>query len=72
VVSSPLGTGSPFRGDKAAGMRQTLQTFVDMNFKESLPQEQKNFLQNINAMNFEIKTLIYLMVIEGSSGGTPH
>jgi len=53
-------------------MRQTLQTFVDMNFKESLPQEQKNFLQNINAMNFEIKTLIYLMVIEGSSGGTPH
>jgi hypothetical protein len=67
-----MGTGSPFPGNKAVGVQQTLQTFVRTNFKESLPQEQKNCFRNINAMNFEIRTLGYLMVIAGNSGGTLH
>jgi hypothetical protein len=31
--------------------------FVDKNFKEILLEKQKNCFQNINAMNFEIRTL---------------
>lgn len=67
-----MGTGSPFPGNKAAGVQQTLQTFVDTNVKQSLSQEHKCRFQNINATNFEIRTLGYVMVIGGNSDGTLH
>jgi hypothetical protein len=72
VVFSPMGIGSPFPGNKVAGVRQTLQTFVDTNFKENFSQEQKNCFQIINARHFEIRTLVYKMVIAGISDGSLH
>jgi hypothetical protein len=60
-------TGSPFSRDKAPEVRQTL---VDTNVKESLSQEQKHCLQNINAINLKIRTIGYLMVFAGNSGET--
>jgi len=67
-----MDTGSTFPANKAAGVRQTLQTFVDTNVKESLAQERKSCFQNINATNLKIRKLGYVMVIGGNSDGTLH
>jgi hypothetical protein len=67
-----MGTCSPFPGNKAAGVRQTMNIFVDINFKKSLSQEQKICCRSVNVMNFDIRTLGHLTVFAANSVGTRH